>query len=114
LVSNLTLGTPDSYYLYTYNEDNNNVNFALGTGAIKPFESFVTVSGVEGTLRSSLGTGAITSLKNMTATNDPVIETQYYNLQGVKILQPLNNAIYIVKKIHASNKVEITKSLNKK
>ncbi|GHU68608.1 hypothetical protein FACS189413_05910 [Bacteroidia bacterium] len=116
-VNNLTLGTSNRYYLYELNSANNFGLLTSGTATLKPFESFVTVSGVEqGKLRSSLGTGAITGLENITTGNvsDPVIETHYYNLQGMQIRRPLDNEIYLVKKIFASKKVEITKTFNKK
>jgi hypothetical protein len=45
--------------------------------------------------------------------DDAVIETKYYNLQGVEIRQPAAAEIHIMKKIHASGKIEATKSFYK-
>jgi hypothetical protein len=43
--------------------------------------------------------------------NDPVIQTLYYNLQGIKVQQPATGGIYIVKKVHKSQKTEVGKIL---
>jgi hypothetical protein len=50
------------------------------------------------------GTGLTPALDN-----DPVVATQYYNLQGAKVSQPQSNGLYIVKQIHASDKVSVKK-----
>ncbi|GHU68199.1 hypothetical protein FACS189413_04520 [Bacteroidia bacterium] len=42
---------------------------------------------------------------------DPIISMRYYNLQGMEIAHPKNNDIYIVKKIHASQKEKTEKIL---
>jgi chondroitin AC lyase len=43
--------------------------------------------------------------------NDPVIHTQYYNLQGQKMTQPSETGVYIIQKTHQSKKVTTTKEL---
>ena len=43
--------------------------------------------------------------------NDPVTSVKYYTLQGVEVLKPENTGIYIVKKVHASQRVETVKEL---
>jgi hypothetical protein len=43
--------------------------------------------------------------------NDPVIQTLYYNLQGIRVQQPASDGIYIIQKIHKSNKTEVSKIL---
>jgi hypothetical protein len=115
-VANLTLDAGDAtYHYYIYNRSLN--NFALltaGTATIKPFESFVAVTGVlEGNLRSSLGVDEVTGLENIISNqgNDPVIGAHYYTLQGKEVQQPVNNGIYLVKNIHASGKTETTKTI---
>ncbi|KAA6301506.1 MAG: hypothetical protein EZS26_002380 [Candidatus Ordinivivax streblomastigis] len=42
-------------------------------------------------------------------TGDPVIETKYYNLQGWEMQRPLQEGIFIVKRKHASERIEVTK-----
>jgi parallel beta-helix repeat protein len=114
-VGNVSTITEAGRY-YQYGADREN-NFGLldeeATMTLKPFESVVVTKNVQETLRSSLGTGAVTALVPTGNTKDPVIETLYYNLQGQKIQQPLHNEIYIEKKIHVSGKVEATKILFK-
>jgi hypothetical protein len=46
----------------------------------------------------------ITEMENATFENDPVIATRYYTMQGAEIKQPSENGMYIVRKIHASQK----------
>jgi hypothetical protein len=41
--------------------------------------------------------------------NDPAVATHYYNLQGMKIDQPVTNGIYLVKTIHTSHKTSVSK-----
>ena len=50
----------------------------------------------------------VTPIKN---DNDPVISVKYYNLQGIEVLQPLNNGIYLVKRIFASQRMETVKEI---
>jgi hypothetical protein len=86
---------------------------------LKPFEAIVAVKKLASgnvSLRTSLGTGEGnpgTGLEQPAIDNatDPVIETKYYNLQGVEIRQPAVTNIYIVKKIHASGRTEIAKRI---
>jgi hypothetical protein len=103
-------------HCYLYHSTTNSFDLAEGTESIKPFEAFILAK--EGTPRvqSISVSGTITGLKNTIATtgNDPVIATRYYSLQGKEIQQPLRNGVYIVKKIHASQNVEITKEFYNK
>jgi hypothetical protein len=41
--------------------------------------------------------------------NDPVVAVYYYNLQGVKVAQPVVDGFYLIKKVYASNKTSIEK-----
>ncbi|KAA6302939.1 MAG: hypothetical protein EZS26_000834 [Candidatus Ordinivivax streblomastigis] len=41
--------------------------------------------------------------------NDPIVATQYYTLQGVRVPSPTVSGIYLVKNIHASQKVTTSK-----
>ena len=40
-----------------------------------------------------------------------MINTEYYNLQGKKIMHPVINHVYIVKKTFATKKTEVTKAV---
>jgi hypothetical protein len=53
---------------------------------------------------SSVGVESSTS-------NDPVVDTEYYNLQGQKVNAPQNGAVYVAKNIHASGKVSVKKMI---
>ncbi|GAB6012322.1 leucine-rich repeat domain-containing protein [Viscerimonas tarda] len=44
------------------------------------------------------------------STNDPIISTQYYNLQGIAVKQPQQGSIYIVRELHRSGKVTVSKT----
>jgi len=44
-------------------------------------------------------------------TNDTLITTKYYTLQGIQVVKPSVTGIYIIKKIYASGKVQTTKIL---
>jgi hypothetical protein len=46
-------------------------------------------------------------------TSDRIIGSHYYNLQGIEIVQPVRNQIYIVKTIFESGKNEVKKRVNK-
>lgn len=50
---------------------------------------------------------------NADLSDDPVVATKYYNLQGVEIARPAQNRLYIVKKIHASQRTETAKIIYK-
>jgi uncharacterized protein YjdB len=43
--------------------------------------------------------------------NDPVVAIKYYNLRGMEIPQTPEEGVYIVKKIHASQKINMTKEI---
>ncbi|MDR0711808.1 MAG: hypothetical protein LBF67_05645, partial [Prevotellaceae bacterium] len=47
------------------------------------------------------------------AADDPVVEVRLYNLQGQEVREIALPGIYIVKKIHASKKVTVTKELKR-
>ncbi len=80
---------------------------------IKPFESLIVYA--EGSMapaRSiSISGGGATGLINVS--NDEIMEVRYYNLQGMEVVRPEVNNIYIVKTVFKSNKVETTKQIFK-
>jgi hypothetical protein len=115
LLANPTLGnyslTPqaDKNY-YIYNKDANAYQPLSDEATLKPFEAAITVGG--GTFRSSIGVGpsGTTGIDGTTPeTTDPVIATRYYTLPGIEVKQPSESGIYIVKKIHASQRENISK-----
>jgi hypothetical protein len=53
-----------------------------------------------------------TSIETVGA-GDPVIAVRYYNLQGMEVSRPASNEVYIVKKIHASQRVEAIKVIER-
>jgi hypothetical protein len=52
-----------------------------------------------------------TGLVTVDAANDAIIATHYYNLQGVKVKEPVKGGIYIKQDIYESKKVRATKIL---
>jgi hypothetical protein len=110
-VVNLTLSAANKYYIY-----NGSDRFNLlteGTATLKPFESFVVANGVaQSALKASLNIDNETALEQL-QWNDPVVRTEYYNLQGLKIQRPAENTLYIVKKTHFSGKTDTVKIWNK-
>ncbi len=110
------------YYMYNYETNGkfnvlyeSNNELPSGT-SLKPFEAMITVKDVEAIdLRSVSVKEQETEIDGIDVADDQVIETRYYNLQGIEIYEPATNGIYLVKKIYESKKVEIVKTLiNKK
>jgi len=57
-----------------------------------------------------IGTSAIIiGLNSVSATDGKVIKTEYYNLQGVRVIEPVEKGIYIVKKTYDTGKVSVSK-----
>jgi hypothetical protein len=107
-VNNLELSTANKYYIY--NGSNCFVLLQSGSATVKPFESFVVAKGITGELRASLDIQTVTALEQL-QWNDPVVRTEYYNLQGMKVLSPAKNDLYIVKTTHASGKTSAIKRI---
>jgi hypothetical protein len=57
-----------------------------------------------------LNPGTSTQLNPAGNNDDTITETRYYTLQGVEVQKPVPGNMYIVKKVYASKKSEITKS----
>jgi hypothetical protein len=82
---------------------------ASGTKDVSPFEAVITVEESNPSLlRSTISIDDYTGLE-ATQIKDPVISTRYYTLQGVEIKKPVDKGVYIVKKIHESQKQETNK-----
>jgi hypothetical protein len=115
LVNTTALSGANYYYEY----DLTNQRFSLIAGGasldetLKPFESLVTYKGGDtgDALRNALNIGADDNVALPIVTKDPAVETQYYNLQGMKIAQPQRNQIYLIKSIYRSGAVSVSKSI---
>jgi hypothetical protein len=103
LVSKSDLGAP---YYYVLNEAHTQFEKAetLET-PLKPFGA--VIAGTEGDKVSINIEDVETALP--TITKDPVVGKEYYNLQGVKIAEPVKGQVYLVKKIFASGAVSADK-----
>lgn len=84
------------------------------TDILKPFEALVVIeqAGTVGLKTISIENG-LTDLGKINTGNDKIVEVRYYNLQGMKIAQPEENAFCIVKTIYESSKVEVSKKIYK-
>ncbi|MDR0505289.1 MAG: hypothetical protein LBH32_00515 [Dysgonamonadaceae bacterium] len=119
-VANLALsaGNALGYHYYIYNRAQNKfLLLASGTATIKPFESFIAVKGIEqSALKVSVNVEDAFGIDESVAddSNDPVIKTQYYTLDGIEIAKPQNTGIYIEKATRASHKIETSKIIYRK
>jgi hypothetical protein len=113
-IENLELSAEDRCYIY--NPETNAFNLLENeeTATIKPFGAFIVAgTNVESPLKSISVVNVTTGL-NSIQTGDPVIETSYYTLQGVLVAQPVENGIYILKKVHDSKRVSASKIIYRK
>jgi hypothetical protein len=118
------------YYQFDYWADAENypngrynlVNATTLNTALKPFEAIIAVNSANAPEKVIGAGNVITSINNkglqtLVNDNDPIVETQYYNLQGVRVassgkgLQSLVSGIYIVKEIYKSGKTSAGKSI---
>ena len=116
-----TLNFADANYKYYLFEINNRAgNFGLLTStnnfkydAIRPFESLVVAKNIVGPLRTTLDLDNLTSIQKQDLAGEKLLSTEYYNLQGQRILKPQSKSIYIVKLIYESGKTEVVKQIEK-
>ncbi|MDR1022796.1 MAG: glycoside hydrolase family 88 protein [Prevotellaceae bacterium] len=93
----------------------------LGTPNAEGVYTLTAIASIGGEHRVALSASKITepptteppTAVHGEANNDPVVEVKRYNLQGQEVRDVLLPGIYIVKKIHASKKVTVTKELRK-
>jgi hypothetical protein len=124
--ANLAAESTGNDYYYQLNAGGANFGRPTTTLTYAPFESYIAYrQAAEGGAPAKVslnidGTDVITGNKGLQPlVKDPVVETQYYNLQGVRIgnnkgLQPLvigETGVYIVKQFHASGKTSVSKSI---
>jgi hypothetical protein len=121
-VSNITgIGNAMDYYQYSYDQNRfsrigeGSENITLST-QLKPFEAIIAVKAntPDGDFRSSIGDGSsgTTVLEPLPSVEYP-LEVRYYTMQGVRIYSPQENGVYIVKKVYASGKTDISKAIYK-
>ncbi|MDR0542760.1 MAG: hypothetical protein LBH19_11210 [Dysgonamonadaceae bacterium] len=75
---------------------------------LKPFGA--VIASVEGS-KVSVGIDVATTLPVIT--KDSVIGREYYNLQGVKMAQPVKGQVYLVREVFASGAVSVSKFIKK-
>ncbi|GHT76307.1 hypothetical protein FACS189463_1140 [Bacteroidia bacterium] len=103
-----TLGAKQHIYKYSTGNE-----FLLDDNyTIAPFEAVVTISSSSPAPKISLDTDVVTGV-TIVVENDAVMATQYYNLQGQRILQPQKGTVVLVKKIYESGKSIVGKIINK-
>jgi hypothetical protein len=114
LAANVTQAFGDAEALYVYDFATEAFVLLEGSTAftLRPFEALVTVKGVTTPLYETIGAGLTNGLDGIDA-SDPVVDVKYYTLQGYELQRLSKTGIYIVKKIHASKKVEVIKVLYK-
>ncbi|KAA6301629.1 MAG: hypothetical protein EZS26_002235 [Candidatus Ordinivivax streblomastigis] len=102
---------PTAAHYYTY--ANNAYSLLTEEGrSIAPFEAVITLKNtvINPAPRLTIEDGTPTIIGNIpTIVNDPVEVTRYYTLQGAEIRKPIENGIYIVKKVYASQREETAK-----
>jgi hypothetical protein len=111
----------DNIYYYKYDSEagdgENGQYIRQETVEIAPFEAVITIREPNvGNLAYSIGIDSeVTGIHPLSGrADDPVIATSYYTLQGLKIQNPLENGIYLAKKVYASGKEEVIKILHNK
>ena len=95
---------------YTFDGDN---LFIPSVAAIAPFEAFIAVTGVEtSALRTAVAIDQSLVVANKQVVNNGnLIDTQYYNLQGIKIQRPAKGGIYLVKQLYDTDKTIVKKMI---
>ena len=106
----------EHYYFMAVSDLRSTNSFTLlgaeETLTLKPFEAVIAVKNViEADLYGTIGTGKSQSGLPGICADDPVVLEKYYTLQGVEVLKPESNGIYLVKRIYASQRTTISKEL---
>ncbi|GHV10426.1 hypothetical protein FACS1894162_4420 [Bacteroidia bacterium] len=105
------------YYRYDYSD---HFEETATISDLKPFEAVVVYNGESGQALRVIGDGlGQTGITEPVLSFDPVVATQYYNLQGVQIsvgalrATPLQPGVYIMKTVYQSGKSEVSKIIVK-
>jgi hypothetical protein len=117
-VNHYTVSSNQNNHHYVYDETEN--KFLLlqsGSKTLSPFEAVITVSSPSYALYQTIGDGSgagtITGIALPEVNSDPVVATHYYTLQGQEVLQPIENSVYIVKRIYKSQRTAVSKIIYK-
>ncbi|MDH8701497.1 hypothetical protein M2138_000843 [Dysgonomonadaceae bacterium PH5-43] len=99
-LNTITVKSENGTYYYKYEATNNIFRRVENdaTAEIDPFESVVVVKNAS-LLKSIISDGDLTNLEDVNVSNDEVVRTQYFNLQGVEIKRPSNSSsgVFIIK-----------------
>jgi hypothetical protein len=106
----------NDFNYYRLNSEGTHFGRLTANATLAPFESVIAVKNATN-LRSAIaidGSDIGTAIElPAISTQDPVIATRYYNLQGVEVKLPIENSVYIEKRTHASQTVDVRKVLYK-
>jgi hypothetical protein len=108
-LNSLTVNADGNDYYYFFDAGDNKYKLIEEATVLNPFESLIILSAESGVQPVAEIAIETTQTGIADGKNDPVLSVRYYNLQGLEVKTPLENKIYIVKKIHASQKEEIVK-----
>jgi predicted outer membrane repeat protein len=116
----LQSGGADNMHYYVFNKDDNKYELLEGnaTAALLPFEATIAIKVPSGTSQSmlarsiSIDTGVTGIVIRPDVTNDPVVATHYYTLQGVEVKRPVESGVYIVKRIFTSGEEKSEKIIH--
>jgi len=102
---------PTYYYAFEYTTQPGNFGLITAPYTLKPFESVVIANEITGSLRTSMAVDNLTSVQALDLSGK--VLTEYYNLQGMRVMNPQQGQIYIVKMIYKSGKMDVTKEIIK-
>ncbi|MDH8702400.1 hypothetical protein M2138_001764 [Dysgonomonadaceae bacterium PH5-43] len=113
-LNTITVKSENETYYYKY-EANGNLFRRVennATAEIAPFESVVVVKKAS-VLKSIISDGDLTNLEDVNISNDEVVRTQYFNLQGVEIKEPSDKkaGVIIVKQTMKSGIINTIKEI---
>jgi hypothetical protein len=106
------------YYAFNFGENRYDLLEGNATAALLPFEATIAIKVPPGTSQSmlarsiSIDTGVTGIVIRPDVTNDPVVATHYYTLQGVEVKRPVESGVYIVKRIYASGEEKSEKIIH--
>ena len=103
----ITNGGTNYYYTFEYTTQTGNFGLIAAPYPLKPFEPVVIANAIVGPLRASMNVDQLTPMPTFDV-NDKIV-TEYYNLQGIRVMQPQRGQVYIAKSVHESGKTQVVK-----
>ena len=97
------------FYAFEYTPQTGNFGLLTTGYSLKPFEPVVIANAITGPLRSSLNVEQLTSLPAFDLSE--IIATEYYNLQGMRVMQPQQGQFYIIKSVYKSGAIIVVKKI---